>query len=425
MQFATLLLYVIAILIRPQDWVGIMRGIPIVDMIVFVAVFFTFAALTKGSLKIPRVPENILMIGFLVATLMSHVAHTYFGGIIFTIDCMSKIVIFFFLVLIIVDSKRKIDILVSVIILAAVFMAINGMLQFYRGFGFVGDTPTIDTGIIRIRGYGIFHDPNDLALFFAVAFPFILMLIIRRRNLLELVFASISAVLVIGATWLTNSRSGFLALALAILVFFRRRLKGFKWIFFTAISVVLLLAFSPVRLTKSFFDQSSHERLMLWGYGNRMLRENPLFGVGYKMYASYAEWSAAHNSFINCYSELGLFGYFFWIALLYVAIIGLWNMNPQNNTRSTEENNEIMLTGDALLAGIVGYLVASMFLSRTYIIVLYLLIALSCKLRYIATDGTLFSGDLLERRHVRNIVAIEIVSVMFLYLTIKFMLSRY
>jgi O-antigen ligase len=367
------------------------------------------------------------MMGFFLATLMSHVAHTYFGGMITAFTEVGKIVIFYFLIVAIIDSKEKIKIMGKMLVLTATFMAVGGMLQYYRGFGFGGAAPFIEGGVVRVVGYGIFGDPNDLALFLAMSFPFALAFLFERKGFFSMVLISICSLTMVWATWLTNSRGGMFAFFVATIMFFRRRVKGFKWIFISLVITALILTFLPSRFTDRLLDISNQERVYFWGIGNQLFKQNPIFGVGYGMFPEYADWRSAHSSFVNCYADLGLFGYFFWIGLLYLVVLGLWKAKPSfgdKNTYTKEENNFLLLN-DAILAGLCGYLISGIFLSRTYLLPLYLLIALGAKARYLITDGKYLTGDLLPAYYVRQIFLLSIGSILFLYLSTRFLLTRF
>ena len=425
MEFLSLVLYILIIFIRPQEWITPIKNFPLVDVTAVITILITLMALRVQKLKIPRVPENFLMIGFFFAALMSHVAHTYLGGVISAFQEVGKIVIFYFLVVIIINSKKRIEALGWILVLSAAFMAVGGILQYYRGFGFGGVVPLAQYEMIRVVGYGIFGDPNDLGLFFAMVFPFALAFVFEKRGFFSMALAGICGATIIWATWLTNSRGSTLALFMAIVVFFRRRIKGFKWILATFAAVIIMATFLPSRLSAGLFDTSTENRIYFWGIGNRLLKENPIFGVGHRMFMEHADWRAAHSSIINCYAELGLFGYFFWVGLLYIVIIGLWKLKLHCKDRDNEYKVESLLLNDALLAGLIGYLIAGLFLTRTYILPLYLFIALGAKMRYLATDGKYLVGDLLPVYYTRRIFLISIGSVLFLYVAIRVLLARY
>jgi len=423
MQFTALLFYIFAVFIRPQEWIPALEGFPLVDFIAGITILLTIMAVTTKRMYLPRVPENIFMVGFFLATLISHIVHGYLGGFILAFQDIGKTLIFYFLIVIIVDKVYKVRIIGWLLVFSALFMAISGILQYFKGVGFAGIMPIMDDrGTVRVIGYGIFSDPNDLALFFAAALPFVFAFFLERRSFYAGAIAAISGALILLAAWCTNSRSGILAIIVAGLMFFRRRYRGATWVLLAVIFIIVMAAFLPSRFTGGLLDKSSYERIIYWGFGNQMFKANPIFGVGYAMFASHAGWHAAHNSFVQCYAELGFFGYFFWIALLYSVLYGLWTLKDRGECLGEKQN---LVLDDAILASIAGYLTAGLLLSRAYILPLYILIGLGVKMRYLSTKGKYMVGDLLPAGFNRRIIYICVGSIAAIYVATKFFLTRF
>lgn len=425
MQFIILLIYTLVVLIRPQEWIEGMAGFPIVSILANITIALCFMAVATRKLKIPRVPENYLMLGLFFATLMSHVANTNLEGLIMAFKEFSKITIFYFLTLIIVDSVNKVKILSWAFILSAIFMAINGILQFYKGMGLVASPLIIDElGVKRITGVGIFGDPNDVCLFFVMILPLVLALLLEKRGFFQSFLAVIFSILITWGVWLTNSRSGMLAFIIALLVFFRRRFKGMQWVMIAGICLVIIIAFLPSRLTGKIIDLSSRERVIFWGYGNIAFKSHMLFGVGYNMLWLYSDNKASHNSFIQCYGELGIFGYFFWAGMFYSVILGLSKLDLYRKTKPALCGKDMVLLAEAFIASLCGYLTISMFLSRTYLVPLYIFLALAVKIRYLATGGKFMVGDLLSAKQMRKMALIAGLSILMLYFATKFLVGK-
>jgi O-antigen ligase len=90
----------------------------------------------------------------------------------------------------------------------------------------------------------------------------------------------------------------------------------------------------------------------------------------------------AHNSYILCFAELGLVGYFLWLSLLLVTILELYSLTKL--PYEEEVDGELRIMGEALMLGMLTYLAASWFLSRTYAMTLYIVIGLAVALAEIA-----------------------------------------
>lgn len=425
MQFFLLLLFIVMIYLRPQEWIPVIRNMPVVDFVAGINFLGLLAGLRLGKLYIPKVPENFLMFGFLFSMIMSHVVHTYWAGVVFSVTDFLPIMMIYFLILIMVDSERKLKIIMFFLILLAAFLSFDGILQYHRGYGLNGAEPyyVLSKGTIvkRIYSYGIFDNSNDLAQVFVATIPFIL-LFLKENIFAKVFFLALGGILLYGLG-LTHSRGGMLGLAVVLTVYFfvwwGRFKKIFLLLFFLAVSVMLFIfKFSGV-----FIDDSAEGRITSWSSGNQLFKENPLFGVGCKMFAEYSGNFSAHNSFVNAYVELGFFGYFFWIALIYTALFGLWKIiSPSEKSgRITTEQRQCAM---ALFLSIIGFLFCSFFLTETYNTILYILIALAVRMRYMAGFGSVFGVVKPSAYHVRNVVVFCVASMVLIYITIRLFINK-
>jgi O-antigen ligase len=148
--------------------------------------------------------------------------------------------------------------------------------------------------------------------------------------------------------WLGNLRTGILVSALALFVF------GVN--------------FGGREVSSG--EASASLRIDAWSDGLNLLKAKPLFGVGYGNFLDHHE-RTAHNSFVLCFAELGLLGYFLWMGLIVIAYLGLENV-LRHPLPSTPEGD----LASILRTSLVAFLVCAWFLSRTYQPSLYILLAL-------------------------------------------------
>ncbi len=377
MSLIFLLLYIVAVYIRPQEWVPGMYSWPLMYWLILVT---AFAAIVETSMrKKIRLSEtpNLLMLGFFGCILLSHLSHTYLKGTIDSFASFSTNVILFFLFVNILISAKKIKAAIWLIIIVTFILAIEGIQQHKNGIGWAGQTPFFDLsrGEMRIRWIGIFNDPNDLALVFVVAAGFLISFLFEKSNFFVKTLSA-GMLLVIGqALFYTNSRGGFLAMAATAGFFFLRKMKN--KILAVIIGSVLFFAVifvGPSRMSQVTANEASaYGRIEAWYQGFQMLKSAPIFGVGYRMFTDYHT-REAHNSYIEVAAELGIAGLFMWISLIYICFKGLVLVEKKNLSSKS------YLLG--LEAGLFGFLSASYFLSRSYIIILYFLLALAAAFMY-------------------------------------------
>jgi O-antigen ligase len=264
----------------------------------------------------------------------------------------------------------------------------------------------------RINWVGIFNDPNDLALMFVIAVGLLLPFIFSRVNfLLRLINAAIMGGLGYGI-YLTNSRGGQLALLATVFFFFVRKTRKFLiGGILGGLGTAVILAFGPSRMGMlSTSEESAANRMDLWYGGIQMLKSNPIFGVGQGMFMEDMP-QTAHNSFVLAAAELGFVGFFLWIALIYVSMKGL--LSVQNS------NKALANYALGIQSALVGFCAAAFFLSRTYIILPYMLFAMAGSIVWLSRQGEKSPEFKLQGRDLWNIFWLSVGILVVIILTIK------
>jgi putative inorganic carbon (HCO3(-)) transporter len=157
-------------------------------------------------------------------------------------------------------------------------------------------------------------------------------------------------------------------------------------------------------------------RLEAWGAGLQMLKESPLFGIGFGGFTDRHELTA-HNSFVLCFAETGLVGYFFWIGLLVATArdLGLLARLPATDTAQ----EQVRRWARTVRLAFYTFLATAWFLSRTYIPTLYLLIAMGVGLREMAHQNGWIKLPGLDRKWLVSTVALQVFSIALVYLTVR------
>ncbi len=422
MAFFFLLLYIIIIYIRPAEWISAFYRWQLMDITAVLAIITLILGLSISRQKLVKAPQNIFILGFLGALILSHLSHTYFGGAWEAFLDFSKKVILYFMIVNIVTSERKLKIFIGLLIILTTIIAIQGISMHNTGIGWAGQLPDRDG---RIKWIGIFRDANDLALAFVMIVPFLLSLIFKpSRFVLKLAALPVLAVLLY-AIYLTNSRGGLLALMLIMFLYFA---IYFRKIWPRVIGTIvgigvasLVFIYGPSRLAMlDAQEESAFNRVASWYEGLQMLKSNPIFGVGKGMFTEDYR-LVAHNSFIHTAAESGLFGYFFWIGLFYLSIKSLLHIQSLNT--SSKEMQDLKTLAHALIISFAGLLAAMFFLSRSYIELPYLLIGLSGALYHVTSqkkDQNL--KPVVTFLDIRIIFFLEIASLIVIYAVIKVVL---
>ncbi|MBU0467604.1 MAG: O-antigen ligase family protein [Candidatus Omnitrophica bacterium] len=417
MSFLFLFLFIVFTFLRPQEWVPGMIGWTVIDVFAVLAlVGLLFERMATKQKVFAAVPQNKLILLFFGSILMSHVAHTYFWGLRFSFFSFLPVLILFYLTLNGLDTEKKFKIIFWLIIIMNMILVKQGYDQFNNFYGWAGQPITIDRGpagvVHRINWIGILGDPNDQALSFVVAFGFLLPFVIGKSGIMTRIFSCAGSGWLLYGVYLTNSRGGILAVLATIFFFFVRKTR--KFLLGGIIGGVFgagFLVFAPSRMSElSSSSGSGSSRLDLWYGGIQLFKQNPIFGRGYGMFMEQLP-QVAHNSFVQAAAELGIVGLFLWIAILYSAIKGCWIV--QDKCKAMESY------AIALQSSIVGFSAAAFFLTRTYNILLFILIALSGSLMHVYWEKDSTVKYDLTKKDLRNILIISIFSLFAVYCFIR------
>jgi len=375
-------LFVILVFLRPQEWLfPWLYGVNLLDGVVILALLAFLMEINAGRIHFPRkMPQAFLIIGFFFSGIMSHVAHTYFAGILWTIPDMFKICFFTLLLLCVIDNTRRLRLIAWVFVIMACLMAVHLLMQQKLGYGFGGQEPMYQKAWgthragFRSKFFGIFDDPNDTAQFLATSIPFAFALTRRWTVQSFLLGCAITWFLLLGFQT-TDSRGGLVALLTVFAVMFILLLPA-RWLPW-CLGGFGLAALAACPLSAGFLDPSAHERVVFWGQANWAFKANPLFGVGYGMFSDYiSKARAAHNMFVLCYTSLGVFGYWFWFGLLQLGFVGAWRTRSVLRNMRDPDAAWLRRFAGLSMASMAGFTTSGYFLSRAFIFPLYFLLAI-------------------------------------------------
>lgn len=414
-MFILLCIYTFFVFIRPQEYVPALSGIPVMPILLIL--MFVGWAVTKE--KRFRFPQDKFLLYFIIVGILSHLLHFYFGGAIGVFSKLFPILLLYYVIANSLISWERIEKYFILLIVLAIIMALHGILQFYNdGIGWTGQTFARKT--TRIRYIGIFSDPNDLSLVFIFAVPLIIYFLYQRKNFFIMLMSIVALAIILYATFLTQSRGAMVSLGMMI-VYYGIRKYGIKkgMIAGGILLIALLLFFAQGRLTEiSTTEESAYGRIDAWYEGFQMLIQSPLWGVGPDMFTEH-NYLTAHNSYVLCFAETGLLGYFFWLGAIYYNLVGL-SRSIQYELATAEEES-IVSRGFFLTISLIGFLTASFFLSRTYTIILYINLALITSYLYSVEEES--GTDLYEETRTIDLWKIAgwvLGSIILIFIFVKF-----
>jgi O-antigen ligase len=275
------------------------------------------------------------------------------------------------------------------------------------------------TGVrLRARGTGFMTDPNDLGQSLVMAIPFLTLAWRKHSHIRNLLLVILPTIFLCYGIYLTGSRGTLLSLGVLIAFSLHRR---FGPVGRKVFSICATVGGGAFLISGGGFlgmrDASAIRRIEAWSLGLQLVKQHPLVGVGYKQFWNYNE-IVAHNSFVTCFSELGIPAFLIWMGMLVATISELHAM--QSLTNYGPIGAEVARYSRAVQLSFYGFLAAAWFLSRTYVVTLYILVALVIALAGIARREKLpvpvtDMGTLIKRTLIASLSVIAM-----LYLSIRF-----
>ncbi|MEI8122503.1 MAG: O-antigen ligase family protein [bacterium] len=358
-----------------------MYGWPFLDVVTYGAMIGLIAEVSQRTIKLPKTPALMLAAGLWVGSVMSHVAHGYFKGMMDTIPETFKLCLFVMLLVVVINSIARVRWVIIILLIGAVLMAIHSVLQVYTGAGFGGQTPIIyyysykEKWIQQSQFYGIFSDPNDLGQFLATCVP--LVFAVPKRLGFMTVIIALALVYLLGEGLLgTESRGTLIGVVAAVACTLFLWLPP-KWMPYFGVLILIGGLVACAFGGAGMLDQSARDRLEFWGNANRYFKSHLLFGGGYGMFSEVSGTNRpAHNAFVCCYTELGLFGYWFWFNMMTLGIIGCWRTRVAFERPRNYQQKYLKRVAGLCIASIVGFAASSFFLTRAYVFPLFFLFGL-------------------------------------------------
>jgi hypothetical protein len=313
--------------LRPAEIIADWAEVPVYYYAILPCLLCAYApVLRKLTDEVRRHSPITLCVGLLLfGVVASHLAHLFLWGARTSGFDYLKVLLYYLLLITIIDSAERLRSFLRWLVLFNACAAVLALLQYHGVIDIAALTAlaqkTTDptTGEIyivpRLQGTGMFNDPNDLCVTLSVAF------------LVALYFCFDPE---------TPSRLVWLPL-----------------------------------LTLS--EDTAQDRLQLWSMGLDLFRQEPLFGIGVGQYEEQVG-MVAHNSFVHCFTELGLVGGAWFLGAFLAAGRALYRINQDPETLADDRLERLK---PYLLAIVTAYAAGIMTLSRSYQPTTYLVLGLA------------------------------------------------
>jgi hypothetical protein len=244
--------------------------------------------------------------------------------------------------------------------------------------------------IYRLRGLGEINDPNDLGQLIICTVPLMFIFWRPKKTFWNFVLVILPVCVLLYGAFQAQSRGALVALMAVAVVAARRRIGTLPALLIAGglFAGAMALNFTGGRAVSV---NAGEDRTALWGESLQLLKSHPFFGVGFGNLADYLG-HTAHNSVAVCAAELGIFGLFFWCLFLFptvrdaLVIASPAQVSEAEPVEPEEEllplsarkievidKAEVAHLGRLLVLSLTGFLVAGWFLSRAFVMTLFLL----------------------------------------------------
>ncbi|MFT5051332.1 MAG: putative O-glycosylation ligase (exosortase A-associated) [Chlamydiales bacterium] len=196
---------------------------------------------------------------------------------------------------------------------------------------------------------GMMKDNNDFALAMVMAVPLLFHLFTSERRKILRRGALVMIPLTMITVMLTHSRGAALSLGFALSILVWRSRNRFIGFAVGACIVMAAAAFAPKSYVKRLEtiqnfeeDGSAQGRLAAWRVAGRMVRENPIFGVGLSRFqVAYLDFEpaptdqqlagkggtrVAHNSYFQIWAEGGTPALLMYLSLIGLSFFDIWRV---------------------------------------------------------------------------------------------------
>lgn len=329
-----------------MNWPKLSRSAPRFG--VFDGLLVSFLAILWASTAIgmPSTPDNWLLV-----------------------DKMTKLFIFVLILERVATSPRAIN--------GAFWCLLMGGL--YVGWeAFTAPASYFHEGRLTGLGSSDFAGANDFGIHLAATLPIAAALLIRYRKLWQRGLVVVTVVFMMNTIVQTRSRSAFLALAagfITAMVYSPRRYR-LPLVGVAALGLVGFLALADPAFWERMQtiespeqESSANQRLVVWRASVPMFKAHP-FGVGIgnferssRAYVKEGESRDTHNTYITCYTELGVQGTVLFALILAYA----WRcVGRAGRLARAIKEHDLELYAFALRVSFVVYLVGGFTIKRLY-----------------------------------------------------------
>lgn len=352
---------------RPEDWIPLLKYLPLAKITAILAMWSFFQVLGRTKRTFKDVPKEGKLLLALIALYFvgGFLSPVWPGGAVsHTID-YSKVWVAWMLTFLLITTFERLR---KIIYIQAASVAVICTISIIKGH----DQPRLE-GVIG----GIYGNPNDLAFAIVLTLPFALAFLVTAKTAFKKSLWAVAMLPMMAALFLTASRAGFIDLVVSGTVtmwHFGIRGKRPGLIASVALAGILLGAVAGGKLYDRFqalegdstTDESAYgsyrDRMFLMQRAMEGIENYPLFGLGNTCFANYSGiWHEVHMTYLQICVEGGIPAM---VLFLMFFRCGFKNLKIMRRAKDLDEHT-VLFVG-ALHSSLIGFAVGALFAPEAY-----------------------------------------------------------
>lgn len=345
--FWGLLIYSIFLLIRPQEFIGILSNLPIpleriTAILLLITLFFKLKIEKQFKVAFTNIDKSVLL--FLFVAFLSMIFSMWIDKAWDTWFKLFTLLIVFFMIKHSIESKKQLEFFIYFIILSSVFHAGSSIFNYYNG------VYEYRMGIKRAIGMdSSYSNPNSLAATLAYTLPFLYYTFMTYKSLFYKAISISFALLFLWCIILTGSRTGMVGVIFISLLFLwqsKKKVVNMIILFLVGLSLWTVMPsqyqFRFLSTTDINSDtgaaSSAHGRIDGLVNGFLLMIDRPVLGFGIGCFGTAngmiygRSYYQAHSLPGQIMGELGLLGiiaFIIWIYYLFknIKILRIYEFN--------------------------------------------------------------------------------------------------
>lgn len=389
-SFKWLCLYFVFEYVRPASLYPALDVLPWTQLSLLLAIV---TAVQDKSVKWVSATGNLLMVLFFIVVLLSSLLAFNPSLSWDKIDIPINWLIVYFLMITVLNTRRRFFLFLLVFLLVNFKMSSHGFISFAsRGFAYT------KWGVVGPPGW--FGDSGDFGIamlvFTSIAIAFVLALRSRwgkYKKIFSYYPPFTGLMTIIG----TSSRGAQLGMVAMGVWFLLKSKNGMKALLIIVAVSSILYSVLPEEMLQEFEsageDNTSTDRLEHWAFGMEVITSHPILGIGYENWLAYCnfknpnglgykDWCRLpHNTYISAGSELGFTGLFLYL----VMAVYMFMLNAKTRSNIDSRGDSLLFyVSHGMDAGLVGYLVASVFFTVLFYPLFWVQLSLTVALNRIS-----------------------------------------